>query len=302
MADEGDDGIGIGGVSGGIVDAHLHLWDPVRIAIGWLGEVPRLARPVLHDDFAVAARPLGIDAAVIVEAAVDETALDDELGWIHERIAARGLVAAGVAGWRPAGDRGRTAAWLDRLAEMPGIVGVREVLHPGDHDASAPSEAARMAACVEAGARGLVVDLCVRPDQLAAVERLATHAADTTFVLDHLGRPRAAEPLDVAWRAAIERLADRPNVHVKISALIQCSGPDAAWSAAGFAPFIDVVLDAFGPSRAMWGSNWPVCVDAPSALAAWFDAARLVVGDRGGAVRDEVFGGTARRVYGLAAD
>ena len=288
----------------GVVDAHLHLWDPKRLAIGWLAsgaDAPRLDRPIEHDDYATAARPLGVEAAVIVEAAVDDEAIDDEVTWMCEHVAGDGLVTAGVAGWRPAGDAGRVEAWLERLAATAGIVGVREVLHPGGFDAAAPADPTRIASARRAGECGLVVDLCARPDQLRAVETLVAAAAETTFVLDHLGRPRSGAPLDPEWRASIDRIAAFPNVAVKISALIECA-ENAAWTAEGFRPFVQSVLAAFGPDRAMWGSNWPMCVDDAAGLAGWLDAARLACGRLDESGRSAVFGGTARRVYGLAAD
>lgn len=285
----------------GVVDAHLHLWDPARLSIGWLSETPRLDRPVLLAEYAVAARTIGVDAAVIVEAAVDDDALEDEVAWIHELVAADGLVAAGVAGWRPGADPARTGAWLDRLASVPGVAGVREVLHPDGRGPHAPLEGGRIDAFGEAGRRGLVVDLCARPDQLEAVETAVRSVPDTTFVLDHLGRPRAGEPLDPAWRRAVDRLAMHSNLHVKVSALIECAA-GAGRSASGFAPFISTVLAAFGPDRAIWGSNWPVCMDTAADLAWWFHAASRGIGEAEGDVLAAVLGGTARRVYGLTAD
>jgi L-fuconolactonase len=291
-------------VSHGTVDAHLHLWDPNRLAIGWLADAadaPRLNRPIEHHDYATAARPLGVEAAVIVEAAVDDEAIEDEVTWMCEHVAAAGLVAAGVAGWRPAGDAGRVSAWLERLAATPGIVGVREVLHAGAMDATAPADRRRISAVQRAGECGLVVDICARPDQLRAVETLVTAAPGTTFVLDHLGRPRSGASIDAAWRDSIDRIAAVPNVVVKISALIECA-ENAAWTAEGFRPFIQAVLDAFGPVRAMWGSNWPMCVDDAAGLAGWLDAARFGVFELSEGEQAQVFAGTARRVYGLAAD
>ena len=288
----------------GVVDAHLHLWDPKRLAIGWLAsgaDAPRLDRPIEHDDYATAARPLGVEAAVIVEAAVDDEAIDDEVTWMCEHVAGDGLVTAGVAGWRPAGDAGRVEAWLERLAATAGIVGVREVLHPGGFDAAAPADPTRIASARRAGECGLVVDLCARPDQLRAVETLVAAAAETTFVLDHLGRPRSGAPLDPEWRASIDRIAAFPNVAVKISALIECA-ENAAWTAEGFRPFVQSVLAAFGPDRAMWGSNWPMCVDDATGLADWLAATRFGVLELSEGGQAAIFAGTARRIYGLAAD
>ncbi len=290
--------------SHGIVDAHLHLWDPARLAVGWLADAAhaaRLNRPIEHDDYAAAARPLGVEGAVIVEAAVDDEAIEDEVSWMCEHVAGDGLVAAGVAGWRPAGDAGRVSAWLERLAATPGIVGVREVLHPDAFDAAAPADPRRIAAVQRAGEFGLVVDICARPDQLHAVQTLVAAAPPTTFVLDHLGRPRSGTSIDAAWRDSIDRIAAYPNVVVKISALIECA-EDTLWTAEGFRPFIHAVLAAFGPERAMWGSNWPMCVDGFSGLTGWLDAARSGADGLSASDRRAVFGDTARRVYRFGPD
>lgn len=285
----------------GRVDAHLHLWDPAVLEIGWLKDAPALARPILEDEYARAAKPLGIDAAVIVEAAVDDEALEAEFDWMRRHLAGDGPVVRAVAGWRPAGDRHRTIDWLDRLAETPGIAGVREVMHPASVDSDAPSERARVASADDAGSRGLVVDLCVRPDQLPAAERLVAAASETIFVLDHLGRPRSAGAPSADWRGDIERVARHPNVFVKISALIECA-EGAAWSSGGFTPFVEVVLGAFGARRAIWGSNWPVCVATPGELAGWVDATESCLGTMPEADRRAVLGDTARRVYRLPVD
>ncbi|MFM1833789.1 MAG: hypothetical protein RLZZ461_2105, partial [Planctomycetota bacterium] len=198
-------------------------------------------------------------------------------------------------------DAGRVEAWLERLAATAGIVGVREVLHPGGFDAAAPADPARIASARRAGECGLVVDLCARPDQLRAVETLVAAAPGTTFVLDHLGRPRSGAPLDPEWRASIDRIAAFPNVAVKISALIECA-ENAAWTAEGFRPFVQSVLAAFGPDRAMWGSNWPMCVDDATGLADWLAATRFGVLELSEREQAAIFAGTARRIYGLAAD
>ncbi len=280
------------------VDAHVHLWDPRLLDIAWLRDLPALDRPVLEAEYAGAARPSGIVDAVLVEAAVDDESLESELSWIRRHVGEQGLVSGGVVGWRPAGDAGRTRGWLDLLADASGIVGVREVLHPADHGRAAPSAAARIAAAGEAGDRGLVVDVCARPDQLDAVRTLAAAVPGTRIVLDHLGRPRASEPVDPIWRADIERLAALPNVHVKISALIECA-EGAPWTAASFEPFIATVLEAFGADRSLWGSNWPVCVATQAAFKAWNDATDACLAGHAEADRRAIRGGTARRVYRL---
>lgn len=284
-----------------VVDAHLHLWDPRRLSMSWLADAPGLDRAFSAADQASVAGPLGIDAAVLVEAAVDESSLEQEIDWMRGHLAADGMVVGAVAGWRPEGDPEITVAWLDRLADESGVVGVREVLHPTALDESAPASPRRIAAAVEAGRRGLVVDICARPDQLAAVRRLAEAAPDTRFVVDHLGRPRSAAPVDEGWRRDLAALAACPNAVVKISALVECA-EGADWDAAMFRPFIRGGVELFGPSRCLWGSNWPVCGREAGGLARWFDAMVAAINDLAETEQAEIMGGTADRVYGLMID
>lgn len=258
--------------------------------------MPRIDRPVLEPEYADAARPHGITAAIYIEVAVDDSSLEDEIHWIDELVDGPGVVAAGVAGWRPAGDAARTEAWLERLATESAVVGVREVLHPPERTAREVDDPDRLAACRLAGKHGLSVDLCVRPDQLDAATRLIRGTPDTRFVLDHLGRPCAAEAVDPAWVEAIRGLAHAPNVFVKLSALIECM-EGKAWDPSSFARFTDIVLEAFGPERMIWGSNWPVCMDTPEGLDAWLAATDTLLEDLSPSERAWIMGNTARTAY-----
>jgi len=107
-----------------------------------------------------------------------------------------------------------------------------------------------------AGAAGLAVDLVVRLDQVPACTQIAAAVPETTFVLDHLGKPRLASDGLAEWQALMAPLAARPNVVAKLSGLLTQA---PAGTPAHIDPFVDVALDLFGPDRLMIGSDWPVC-------------------------------------------
>jgi L-fuconolactonase len=115
-----------------------------------------------------------------------------------------------------------------------------------------------------------------------------------TFVVDHAAKPRIADGgWDRAWEAALAPLAKLPNVTCKISGLV--TGADwRSWTRDQLRPYVGRVLDWFGPTRCMFGSDWPVCLVAAD-YAEVFATTRAIVGDDA-----EVFGGTASRVYRLA--
>jgi L-fuconolactonase len=131
-----------------------------------------------------------------------------------------------------------------------------------------------LAAVAEAG---LVYDLLVKPHQLAAAVEAARRLPGCTFVLDHLGKPPIASGELQPWADAVRLLASLPNTVCKLSGMV--TEADRSWNVEDLKPYADTVLDAFGPERLMFGSDWPVC-----RLAATYA---------------EVFAGTAVRTYGL---
>jgi L-fuconolactonase len=144
----------------------------------------------------------------------------------------------------------------------------------------------------------LTYDLLIYPRHLPVAIELVDRFPDQPFVLDHMAKPpieaRALEP----WATGIRRLAARGNVTCKVSGLVT-EADWQGWQPAGFEPYLDVVFEAFGPARIMFGSDWPVCKLAGS----YGQVAGIVAGYVEELSADEqadVWGGTARRFYGLA--
>lgn len=137
----------------------------------------------------------------------------------------------------------------------------------------------------------------VRAAQLPAATRAADLVPELVFVLDHLGKPPIAAGATRPWSEDVRALAARPNTVCKLSGMVT-EADWATWTTADLAPYAATVLDAFGPGRLMFGSDWPVCRLAAS-YAEVVDTARALTGGLRLAEQREVLSGTARRVYGL---
>jgi L-fuconolactonase len=143
----------------------------------------------------------------------------------------------------------------------------------------------------------LTYDLLLFPQHLSRAVSLADAFPNQPFVLDHIAKPLMRERRMSPWDEDIRRLAERPNVVCKLSGLVTEARWDT-WQPADIWPYLDVVVDAFGTSRLMIGSDWPVCT-----LAA--DYARTMglvidyVKHRHPDAADAIFGANAAAFYGV---
>lgn len=279
------------------IDAHHHFWDLARRPQSWL-EPPPMA-PIRRDftlsDYASTAAEADIGRSVLVQVLADAQETREFLA-----LAARSQTVAAVVGWadltRP-GLPGELAA----LAASPGgdlLRGVRHLVQ-GEGDPRWLARDDVRGGLREVAAAGLTYDLLVVPHQLPAAIETVRALPELTFVLDHLAKPPIASGKLEPWAGLIRELAAEPNVTAKLSGLITEADRDD-WDAARLRPYVEVALETFGPSRLMFGSDWPVCLLAGS-LPVWAETALALLTDAGlsAAERDEVFGGTATRVYRL---
>lgn len=278
-----------------VVDAHHHVWDLAARDQDWITG-PALApirRTFTVDDLAPHARAAGVAATVLVQTVTVAEETPEFLA-----LAAGSDLIAGVVGWTDL-TRPDVVDTLAALAELPGgtrLVGIRhQVQSDPDPQWLLRADARRgLAAVADAG---LVYDLVVRPEQLPMCVEAAARLPHLTFVLDHLGKPPIASGALEPWARSLRALASLPNTVAKLSGLVT-EADWATWTPSDLRPYTDTALEAFGPDRLMFGSDWPV-----SGLAASYDqvvdAARALTDGLSAAERAEVFAGTARRVYGL---
>jgi L-fuconolactonase len=279
----------------GRVDAHHHLWTLGRHDTSWLDGAA--SAPIRRDfgpaDLVAATAGRGITQTVLVQTISTIAETVDFLG-----IAAGSDLIGGVVGWVDL-RAGNVAGQIADLRAGPGgagLVGIRHgVQSEPDGDWLARPDVLRGLEAV--GRAGLVYDLLTLPAQLPAALRAAVDLPDLTFVVDHLSKPEIAAGEREPWETRIRALAGLDNVVCKLSGMVT-EADWAQWTVEDLRPYAEVVLDAFGPDRVMFGSDWPVCL-----LAAPYervvDTADQLTAGLTDSERDLVFGGTARRIYGL---
>jgi len=275
-----------------LLDAHLHFWDPAARHHDWLAAHPPLRRRFGPEDLAPGAHEL--TGAVFVQADCHEAEALAEVRWVTELAQDHPLIR-GIVAYAPV-HRGRLA-WDDvvAVAASPLVVGVRWLLQ------GRPSEEITGKALIR-GLRllaewGLTFDLCATHDQLTAVASLVAACPQTSFVLDHLGKPPVAAGQLDPWRGDLARIASLPNVACKLSGLATEAAP--GWTADDVRPYLEHALEVFGPQRCMIASDWPVVTLAATA-AHWFDVVLGVIAHLPAQQRTAVLYGTATAAYGLA--
>jgi L-fuconolactonase len=144
---------------------------------------------------------------------------------------------------------------------------------------------------------GLVYDILIYERHLPQTIEFVDRHPEQVFVLDHIAKPRIAEGVIEPWAGRIRELAKRENVWCKISGMVT-EAEWSSWSAETLRPYLDVVVEAFGPGRLMAGSDWPVCLVA-SDYGRWFGGLREYFARFSEKEQERVFGETAAEVYGL---
>lgn len=277
----------------GYVDAHHHVWDLDARDQPWLAAAAMapIRRTFDVADLAAVARPGGVTATVAVQTVTVAEETPELLALADET----DLVAA-VVGWVDL----TTASVADDLAALrdaPGGRWLRGIRHQvqGEPDPRwlVRRDVHRGLAAV--GAEGLVYELLTLPHQLPAAIEAVGALPGVRFVLDHCAKPPIAAGEISSWAGDMRRLARHDNVVCKLSGLVT-EADWAQWTVDDLRRYVDVVVDAFGPSRLMFGSDWPVCLLAAT-YAGVLDAARQLTAGLSAAERRAVFGGTARDVY-----
>ncbi len=270
-----------------ILDTHLHLVYPDRFDYPWLGGAPAINKPWPAASYFAEAVPLGIESALHMEVDVADADILGETQFVTTLP----RIAGAIAACRP--ENTDFATKLDQLAAIPGVRGLRRILH------TSPNELSQSALFVEnlkrLPGRDLTFDLCVRADQLAPVAApLAVRAADVTFILNHCGVPDVTGAGLDPWRADIRALSELPNVNAKISGIVAYSGPD--WTIDTIRPYIEHVIDCFGWDRVVWGSDHPV-VTLTGSLTRWVEATREILKGTSETEQAKLLHANAQRIY-----
>ncbi|QNH63522.1 amidohydrolase family protein [Hymenobacter sediminicola] len=273
------------------IDAHQHFWHFDARRDAWITpDMAAIQRDFLPSDLEPLLHRHGLDGCVAVQASqsTGETEFLLELAARHDFI-------RGVVGWVDL-QAENVSEQLAHYAQFDKLKGFRHILQ-GETDRALmlrPEFRRGIAALYQ---HGFTYDLLIQPDQLGYAAELADVFSTQPFVLDHLAKPLIKAGELEPWRRELQALAAQENVLCKVSGLVT-EADWQHWTPQDFQPYLDVVFDAFGPARVLFGSDWPVCNVAGGygrVVELLQDyVARFSVEDQAG-----FWGETAARVYHL---
>jgi L-fuconolactonase len=274
-----------------MLDAHVHLWDLAVRDQPWIPAGSPIRRSFGLGDLRSALAGTPVDGVILVQVLNDAA----ETAGFLARAADTGLVR-GVIGWADLTAADFAGALAD-LRSTGWLLGLRhQALAEPDPAGWLDRPEVRRSLAVLAAA-GLPFDLMIRPAHFAAARQAARDHPGLQFVLDHLGKPPIATGELEPWAAAFRSLAAEPNVACKLSGLHTIASPD--WTYRDLAPYIDVALEAFGPSRLLFGSDWPVSSQAAS-YSRVCDVARAACSALSPGEQAAVLAANARAIYGIS--
>ena len=275
------------------IDAHQHYWDPSRGDYDWLTpQLTSLYRAYDSNDLKPLREAADIGRTVLVQAAatVEETRYLLDLARDDDSV-------AGVVGWVPL-EAPDASALIVELAREPKFKGVRPMLQDLDDDRWIENPLLRPAVetLIE---HDLAFDALIFSRHIASLKVFAQRFPTLRIVVDHGAKPsiRDGETGWQAWADGIEQLAALPQkLFCKLSGLATEASP--GWTLATLKPYVDHLLENFGPKRLMWGSDWPV-LNLNGDYASWYAAAQTLTSQLNDREKEGVFGRNARLFYRL---
>ena len=276
-----------------IIDAHQHFWKlDMPFDHAWLAEPQHAAihKTYLPEHLEPLLKAAGVDKAIFVQTQHDV----EENRWVLG-LAEENDFLAGVVGWVDLA----SDACEDQLAEFkdhPKFVGIRHITQgePDDDFIVRPDVLAGLKVLER---HGVPFELLFFTKHLKHAPAVAEHVPDLPLVIDHLSKPNIKERQFDDWAVDIKAAAAYQNVYCKLSGMVTEADWEN-WTPADLRPYVETALEAFGPERCMYGSDWPVCELAGS-YAQVHSALDEIVGALSPSDRAQIFGGTAQSFYKL---
>lgn len=274
-----------------IIDSHQHFW---RLETGYYDWIPPgdavLKRNFQPLELAPQLRQSGVGGTVLVQAANTE----EELAELCAHAVGSGFVQGIVGPLEVA--RAGAAGRIAEMAKLPLLVGLRPPFG-AMFDADGVLTEIADAALNAMQEHGLVLDCLAVGPPLAWIPPLAERHEGLSLVINHGGNPNLAEgTVNADWRRDVTAIARQSNTVCKLSGLLTRLPAGAGRSIV--AEHVAILRDLFGPSRLLWGSDWPVLTKAAS-YGNWLELAQDPLADLGAAEAAAVFGGNAMRIYTL---
>jgi len=273
-----------------VIDSHHHFWKYDPVEYGWISDNMKvIRRSFLPSDLKAEMDQAGVDGVVSVQARQILEETDDLLKFANENDFIKGVV-----GWVPLVEV-NVGEILDKYSDAKKLKGVRHAVQ-GEPDGFLDGAAFNQG-IEKLRSHNLVYDVLIFERQLEESIRFVDRHSDQAFVLDHIAKPQINIDQLEPWKKNIQELSKRDNVTCKISGMVTEAEYDN-WTEAQLHPYLDTVLEAFGPDRLMFGSDWPVCLVA-CGYKRWHDIIRKFIVPLSTYEQEAIMGGTAIRAYHL---
>ncbi|HSH95183.1 MAG TPA: amidohydrolase family protein [Roseimicrobium sp.] len=272
------------------IDSHQHFWSYSEAEYPWMKPEWPIRRDFLPPDLEPHLKEAGLHGSIAVQARQSM----EESRWLLS-LAERYESVLGVVGWVDLRSP-EVEAQLAELAPHPKFVGVRHVVQdePDDNFLLQPDFLRGIKLLKQFN---LAYDILIFPKQLPAAVKFVKRFPDQPFVLDHIAKPSIKDGTLEPWAEHIRELAKHPNVMCKISGMVT-EAKWNAWTSGDFRPYLDIVIEAFGEDRLMYGSDWPVCLLSGS-YAETYQLAMDYLGELAPLAQRKVWGGNAAHFYGI---
>ena len=273
------------------IDAHQHFWnyDPVRDS--WITpEMGVIRRDFLPVDLAPVLKENNVDGCVAVQACQNEAENDFLLS-----LTADASFIKGIVGWVDL-RADNIEERLQHYKQYDRMKGFRHVLQ-GETDRALMLKPEFKNGIRKLAKYGYTYDILIFTDQIKYATELVAAFPDQKFVLDHIAKPLIKDGDIDDWAKDINALARYENVWCKLSGMVT-EADWKNWETSHFTPYLDVVTEAFGTSRLMYGSDWPVCQ-----VAASYSEVKGIVDEYAQQFSEDeqklIFGGNAVSFYNL---
>ena len=274
-----------------IIDSHHHFWKYDPIEYDWIDDSMKVIRKdFLPESLELTIREAGVDGAISVQA----RQLVEETGWLLET-ACQYKFIKGVVGWLPL-INDDIEVELEKYSGNKLLKGLRHVIQ-GEPDPKFMLRRDFNSGVSLLKKYSMAYDILIVERQLPNMIRFVDQHPDQVFVLDHIAKPLIAKHELSLWKENIQELARRENVSCKISGMVT-EADFNSWTPPQLQPYFDVVLEAFGADRLLFGSDWPVCLVATS-YKNWMELVQKNISELSKIEQAKIMGENAIRLYQL---
>jgi len=274
-----------------IIDSHQHFWIYNPAEYDWIDDDMKSLRtdflpPALKEEIISA----GVDGVITVQArqTIGET------NWILQNASENDFIK-GVVGWVPLVDK-HVEDYIGKYKDNQKLKGLRHVLQ-GEPDQEYMLRDDFNMGISLLKKYDLVYDILIFERQLPITIKFVDTHPNQAFVLDHIAKPIIKDNIIIPWKYNISELAKRDNIFCKISGMVT-EADYSNWTVEQLYPYFETILEAFGPERLLFGSDWPVCTTSCQ-YQKWFDIVKHFISPLNAWEQECILGLNATRIYNL---